>query len=84
MIRALAQSAAACVAGIAAGPAWPQAVEYTYVRMSLTVPWTLYFVFLVCVLLPFIVMVALAWRGTPRQAPGQENAAIDETANPAP
>ena len=31
---------------------------YTYVEMSLTVPWTLYFVFLACVTIPFVVMIA--------------------------
>jgi magnesium-transporting ATPase (P-type) len=30
---------------------------YTYVEMSLTVPWTLYFVFLACVTIPFVVMI---------------------------
>ena len=36
---------------------------YVYVRMSLAVPWTLYFVFLAAVLIPFLVMIALAWHG---------------------
>lgn len=31
---------------------------YTYVEMSLTVPWALYFVFLACVAIPFAVMIA--------------------------
>lgn len=35
---------------------------YTYVKMSLLVPWTLYFVFLAAVLIPFVVMIALAWQ----------------------
>ena len=39
---------------------------YVYVRMPLTVPWTLYFVFLGAVLIPFVVMIALAWRKQPR------------------
>lgn len=43
-------------------PAWAQENPYTYVKMSLTVPWTLYFVFLACVLIPFVLMVLLAWR----------------------
>ena len=30
---------------------------YTYVEMSLVVPWALYFVFLACVTLPFVVMI---------------------------
>lgn len=43
-------------------PAWAQENPYTYVKMSLTVPWTLYFVFLACVLIPFVLMILLAWR----------------------
>ena len=35
---------------------------YVYVKMPLTVPWTLYFVFLGAVLIPFVVMIILAWR----------------------
>ena len=42
---------------------WCQDNPYVYVKMSLAVPWTLYFVFLAAVLLPFLVMIALAWRG---------------------
>jgi len=38
---------------------------YIYVKMPLTVPWTLYFVFLGAVLIPFVVMIALAWRKQP-------------------
>ena len=48
---------------------WCQDNPYVYVRMSLTVPWTLYFVFLAAVLLPFVVMVALAWHGRPQDEP---------------
>ena len=43
---------------------------YVYVKMPLTVPWTLYFVFLGAVLIPFVVMIALAWRGPPRDDSG--------------
>ena len=39
---------------------------YVYVKMPLTVPWTLYFVFLGAVLIPFVVMIVLAWRKPPR------------------
>ena len=39
---------------------------YVYVRMPLTVPWALYFVFLGAVLIPFVVMIVLAWRKQPR------------------
>ena len=38
---------------------------YIYVRMPLTVPWFLYFVFLGAVLIPFVLMIALAWRKQP-------------------
>lgn len=44
-------------------PAWGQENPYTYVKMSLFVPWTLYFVFLACVLIPFVLLILLAWRG---------------------
>ena len=40
---------------------------YVYVKMPLTVPWTLYFVFLGAVLIPFVVMIVLAWRKQPRE-----------------
>ena len=39
------------------------AAPYTYVEMSLAVPWALYFVFLACVTIPFVVMIVPAWRG---------------------
>ena len=39
---------------------------YVYVKMPLTVPWALYFVFLGAVLIPFVVMIVLAWRKQPR------------------
>ena len=50
--------------------AWCQENPYVYVRMPLTVPWTLYFVFLGAVLLPFVVMIVLAWRHPPRDETG--------------
>ena len=50
--------------------AWGQDNPYIYVKMPLTVPWTLYFVFLGAVLIPFVVMIALAWRGPPRDDSG--------------
>ena len=43
---------------------------YVYVKMPLTVPWTLYFVFLGAVLIPFVVMIVLAWRKPPRDEAG--------------
>lgn len=42
-------------------PAWAQENPYTYVKMSLFVPWTLYFIFLACVLIPFVLLILLAW-----------------------
>lgn len=48
--------------GLPLGVALAQENPYTYVKMSLTVPWTLYFVFLGAVLIPFFVMILIAWR----------------------
>lgn len=39
-----------------------QVSPYVYVKMSLGVPWFLYFVFLACILIPFIVLIIVAWR----------------------
>lgn len=53
------------VLGLVAAPAIVAAAEtqpYTYVKFSLGVPWALYFVFLALVLIPFAVMILLAWR----------------------
>lgn len=72
---------AASMAGVFAGPASAQyATNYTYVKMSLTVPWTLYFVFLAGILIPFIVMVVLAWRSAADPKPDTKSAVIDEPA----
>ena len=49
---------------------WCQDNPYVYVKMPLTVPWALYFVFLGAVLIPFVVMIALAWRKQPHDDPG--------------
>lgn len=86
MSRSHAWSAAlaACLACLAAGPVWAQYPSYTRVKMSLTVPWTLYFVFLACVLIPFVVMIVLAWRNTGQPASEPKDAAIDEAADGAP
>ena len=67
-----------------ASPVWAQTTGYTYVKMSLTVPWTLYFVFLGCVLIPFILMIVLAWRGMPKNHPVVHGAAGNEVAESAP
>jgi len=48
---------------------WCQDNPYIYVKMPLTVPWTLYFVFLGAVLIPFLVMIVLAWRKQPPDDP---------------
>ena len=42
-------------------PVYGQENPYTYVKMSLFVPWTLYFIFLACVLIPFVLLIILAW-----------------------
>ncbi len=55
---------------LACAAAQCQENPYVYVRMPLTVPWTLYFVFLGAVLIPFVVMIVLAWRGRPRDEAG--------------
>lgn len=47
---------------VLAGGAQAQDYGYTYIQQSLRVPWTLYFIFLALVLLPFVVMIAFAWR----------------------
>jgi hypothetical protein len=60
---------AGCLAALAAGPALAEN-PYSYVKFSLEVPWTLYFVFLVMVSLPFAVMILLAWqRGRSEEEP---------------
>ena len=51
------------------GAGWCQDNPYIYVKMPLTVPWTLYFVFLGAVLIPFVVMIVLAWRKQPTDEP---------------
>lgn len=51
----------------AAETALGQTQSYTYVQFPLDVPWTLYFIFLVLVSIPFAVMIALAWRHYLRQ-----------------
>ncbi len=43
-------------------PSWAQINPYVYVQMSMAVPWFLYFVFLACILIPFFVMIIVAWR----------------------
>ena len=64
-----------CSASCRAPPGWCQDNPYVYVKMSLAVPWTLYFVFLGAVLIPFLVMIALAWRGRTQDTPGNDSPA---------
>ena len=59
------------VALLGSPAAWCQDNPYIYVRMPLTVPWTLYFIFLGAVLIPFVVMIVLAWRKPPANRPGR-------------
>jgi hypothetical protein len=65
------QRAAACLATLVAGPAAAQN-PYSYVKFSLGVPWTLYFVFLVLISIPFAVMILLAWRRSHQAEEPQE------------
>jgi hypothetical protein len=84
MTRARAWTVAAAATCLA-GPAWSASSSgYTYVRMSLTVPWTLYFVFLVCVLIPFVVMMVLAWRNASKPDPGPKDGPRDDPSGGAP
>jgi hypothetical protein len=74
--------AAGCLAMVAAGPAAAQN-PYSYVKFSLEVPWTLYFVFLALISIPFALMIVLAWRrgGSEEQPPEprhQESAVAPE------
>lgn len=47
--------------------------DYTYVKSSLVFPWFMFFVFFALIMIPFIMVIALAWR-----KPGvDENVASD-------
>lgn len=74
----------ACFAGVAAAPAMSYTSSYTYVKMSLAVPWTLYFIFLAGVLIPFVVMVVLAWRSFARPQHARRDATAAESTGTAP
>ena len=64
-----ARLAAGCLTLLAGGPAVAQN-PYQYVKFSLQVPWTLYFVFLLLVTVPFALMILLAWgRGRSEEEP---------------
>jgi len=59
--RVRAGLAAGWLAILAASPAAAQN-PYSYAKFSLGVPWTLYFVFLALIAVPFAVTMLLAWR----------------------
>jgi len=61
LAREQAWLAAGWLATVAPDPAMA-ANPYSYAKFSLEVPWTLYFVFLSLISLPFAVMILLAWR----------------------
>ncbi len=46
--------------------------DYTYVKSSLVFPWFMFFVFFALILIPFCMVIALAWRKSP--ADEKENA----------
>lgn len=49
-------------------------MSYTYIQQSLAVPWTLYFIFLALVLVPFGLFILLAWRQhLRREAPSKRD-----------
>ena len=59
---------------LAAAAGQCQENPYIYVKMPLTVPWALYFAFLGAVLIPFVEMIALAWRKQPPDEAGADAA----------
>jgi len=40
---------------------------YTQIESTLTFPWLMFFVFLVLILIPFIMIVVLSWRNQDKQ-----------------
>jgi hypothetical protein len=50
-----------------AAPVLAAGEAYTYVKFSLDVPWSMYFFFLLLILIPFGVMILLAWRQATRR-----------------
>ena len=71
MLRAAVVPWPVLLIGLFSQVGWCQDNPYVYVKMPLTVPWTLYFVFLGAVLIPFVVMIVLAWRKQPMDEPGR-------------
>ena len=70
-VHARARLAGGWLALLAAGPAAAQN-PYSYAKFSLQVPWTLYFVFLALIAVPFAVTMLLAWRS--REGEGEPRA----------
>ncbi len=60
--RFFALATALIVSLLSGGLAWGQISPYVYVKMSLGVPWFLYFFFLLTILIPFFLMIIFAWR----------------------
>ena len=69
MARSCGAPGLALLLALFATAGWCQDNPYIYVKMPLTVPWALYFVFLAAVLIPFLVMIVLAWRKPPPDDP---------------
>jgi hypothetical protein len=67
------------MAAMLCGPAAAQN-PYQYVKFSLQVPWTLYFVFLALVTVPFALMILLAWRRGHGEEQAQEPRPQESTA----
>lgn len=43
-------------------PAVSAKAEYTYVKASLGFPWVMFFVFMLMILIPFLLIIVLSWR----------------------
>jgi len=49
--------------------------EYTYVKASLGFPWFMFFVFLLLIMIPFLLIVFLSWR---KQADDESEDPLDQ------
>lgn len=49
--------------------------EYTYVKASLSFPWFMFFVFLLLIMIPFLLIVFLSWR---KQADDESEDPLDQ------
>jgi hypothetical protein len=45
----------------------PAEQKYTYIKASLGYPWFMFFVFLVLVAIPFVLIIILSWRNKRRE-----------------